>query len=171
MMVVLTFAGTSLRVGAQPANYRVNQDPSGKNQTEPVICVNPLNPNVLVCAADDQRLGYIGTGYYRSTDAGATWMDGVFTVDGSYDSEGNRSVSFDRAGNVYYAHGSWDDWTSCPTGQFSDNGIYVHKSTNGGQTWIPSVYTITAVGNGGTENHCLHNIPSKEFIEGRKVNI
>ena len=78
-------------VYAQSADIRVNQDASGagRNQNETTIAINPTNPNNVVAGSN-----YIYPGvdyrqaYYRSTDAGGTWTEGLLPLGGAYDKSG-----------------------------------------------------------------------------------
>jgi hypothetical protein len=99
--------------------------------TEPSIAVNPLNPNQVVAAfQDNAHIAY-------STDAGNHWQlaEGIappdWKVSGdvsvTYDNKGHAILcymAFDRLGTFnYWAHNS------------SRNGLHVRRSLDGGQHW------------------------------------
>jgi hypothetical protein len=102
--------------------------------TEPSIAVNPLNPNQVVAAfQDNAHIAY-------STDAGKHWQlaSGIappdWRVSGdvsvTYDNQGHAIISymaFDKLGSFnYWAHNS------------SRNGLHIRRSLDGGQNWESS---------------------------------
>jgi len=95
-------------------------------------------PSLIVAAYNDEPFpGGPGIGVSYSTDVGGTWgnthlpypvsgITGVALVD-AFD----PSVAIDGQGNVYVARIASDaNWWNGPV-----TGLYVHKSTDGGQTW------------------------------------
>ncbi len=97
----------------------------GAPQNEPVIAVDPLDPNILVAGANDYRDCCVpdGTGHkrndgggyaYVSRDGGKTWIDvrlpGLTRLSGgrgnlaAIDSAGDPSVAFGPDGTAYYAN-------------------------------------------------------------------
>jgi hypothetical protein len=133
---------------------RVNQDEAhiNRDQNEPTIAYNPNNPLQLVAGSNYFSPDHMNsrTAYYRSTDGGWTWSEGILPKGGNYDKAADPSVAFDSGGNVYFAHLSIDD---PPSGDFArDNGIFVNRSTNGGQSWMASPFVVWQNGNGdGTQ--------------------
>jgi len=95
------------------------------------------SPNTLYCGtgeANSLRSYYPGTGIYKSTDLGNTWtfsgLDSSFTI-------GNIAVNPNNANEVYAAAGGYTRRKN------PQRGIY--KSTNGGSTWIKSLYLSDSV--------------------------
>jgi len=112
-------------------NIRVNQDQSGLSQNETSISVNPLDFANIVGGWNDYR--YSGTedvmaGYGYSRDGGLTWGDGVLPGYTSYDAQGDPALAFDRNGRVFYALIAFDR-------DYSNSGVYVSVSPDGGGTW------------------------------------
>ena len=116
----------------QAPDTTVNQDTLAATQNEPVIAVDPNNPNRVVAAANDyitrtwsctingtpcSALGDGYSGTYFSNDGGSTWccvatdpqhlgtlIPGIEHLTGGiYDAGGDPSVAFDTQGNVFYA--------------------------------------------------------------------
>ena len=56
---------------------RLNQDYSCFPQDETSISINPATPRNLIAGANDYRLGTGSSGFYASTDNGASWYDGI----------------------------------------------------------------------------------------------
>lgn len=125
---ILLSAGAFLSARAQ-TNIKVNQDISGHTQNQPSISINPTDPNILVIGSHDYRTEEWKPAFYVSTNGGATWTDGLLSVDDSYVYHMDPSVAFDANGNVYYSHISFDSYTS-------KNGIFVHKSEDNGSSWV-----------------------------------
>src|SRR5713226_6936280 len=116
----------------QAPDVTINQDTAAATQNEPVIAVDPNNPNRVVAASNDyvtrtwsctvsgtpcSRLGDGYSGTYFSNDGGKTWccvatdpqnigtlIPGVeHLVGGQYDAGGDPALAFDNSGTVYYA--------------------------------------------------------------------
>jgi hypothetical protein len=138
----------------------VNQDTAAATQNEPVIAVDPNNPNRVVAGANDyvtrtwscfvgstpcSALGDGYSGTYFSNDGGATWccvatdpsnigtlIPGVeHLVAGPYDAGGDPALAFDSRGAVYFS-GLGFDRSSPP------NTVEVSRGTfnaSGNLTW------------------------------------
>src|SRR5207245_7859734 len=135
----------------QAPDVTVNQDTAAATQNEPVIAVDPNNPNRIVAAANDyvtrtwtctvgstpcSALGEASSGTYFSNDGGQTWccastdpahpgtlIPGINRLTGGqYDAGGDPSVTFDSQGNVFYA-GLGFDRIAAP------NTVAVNKGT------------------------------------------
>src|SRR5689334_10959964 len=93
-----------------------------RTQNEPSVAVDPRNPSVVVagsndyCAEIQNGLGSVWVGYYRSTNGGATWTDGLVPgypadsspagvaspTNGSCAAAGDPTQAFDGAGRLFY---------------------------------------------------------------------
>lgn len=108
---------------------------------EPYLTINPQNTNHLVAAWMGFQAGQkitIKSAY--SLDGGMTWSSPIFQphqVIGN--SSADVSLSFDLSGNVYMAYIDYDNVN------FTNGGIYVRKSTNGGISWGPAVEAISTM--------------------------
>ncbi len=104
---------------------------SSNHQVETTIAINPTNKNNLIGGAIIAPPSGNGTlAYYYSLDGGNTWGGNeAFPSAGS--SAGDPVVAFDGFGNAYYLYQIR-----------SDRKLYLHKSTNGGQSWPSSRTTV-----------------------------
>jgi hypothetical protein len=143
----------------------VNQDNAAATQNEPVIAVNPNNPNQIVAAANDyvtrtwtcsvgstpcSALGDGYSGTYFSNDGGNTWccaatdpshigtlIPGVeHLVGGQYDAGGDPALAFNNQGVVYYA-GLGFDRVSPPNTVTVSKGTF---DTSGNLHWGPPTF-------------------------------
>jgi hypothetical protein len=124
-------------------NVRVNQDCTYRRQAETTIAVNPKDPNNLVAAQNDSRIGYNHCGIDYSFDAGRTWGDQLppfwqrlnmnppgHTILGgppafrTYDAASDPALTFDSEGRAFF---------SCVLFDIADNanGILVASSPAG----------------------------------------
>lgn len=149
----------------QAPDITVNQDTTAATQNEPVIAVDPNNPNRIVAAANDyvtrtwsctlsgtpcSALGDGYSGTYYSNDGGKTWccvatdpshigtlIPGVeHLVGGQYDAGGDPNLLFDANGNVYYT-GLGFDRTAPPSTVAINKGTF---DVNGVLHWGPPVF-------------------------------
>jgi hypothetical protein len=135
----------------QSPDVTVNQDTAAATQNEPVIAVDPNNPNRIVAGSNDYVTrtwtctvggtscsargdGYSGT--YYSNDGGKTWccvatdLQNIGTlipgiehlVGGQYDAGGDPNLAFDNSGNVYFTGLGFDRLTA-------PNTVAVNKGT------------------------------------------
>src|SRR6266566_1729968 len=149
----------------QAPDMTVNQDTAAASQNEPVIAVDPNNPNRIVAASNDyvtrtwtctvggtpcSALGDGYSGTYYSNDGGKTWccvatdpqhigtlIPGVeHLVGGQYDAGGDSNLVFDSSGNVYFTGLGFDRVTP-------PNTVAVNKGTfdsSGNLHWGPPVF-------------------------------
>jgi hypothetical protein len=156
------FPGTG--VPRPPANLGpdvlVNQDRSAMPHNETAVAINPRNPQNIVVGANDYSLGFGSSGFYTTFDGGQSFFGGVLPLPSvvftppvpalpipvpplpspvppvppvpktpvALDGGGDPAVAFDRDGVAYYAEINFHR-TGCVS------GIFVLRSTNGGQTW------------------------------------
>ncbi|HEX2865788.1 MAG TPA: T9SS type A sorting domain-containing protein [Ignavibacteriales bacterium] len=120
MCVLFTFSVSQ----AQYTNVKINKT---NNQPEEVaIAINPANPLNIAAGANINN-------YYYSFDSGKSWMEG--RLSSPYGVWGDPSLTFDAAGNLYYAH------LSAPPeslGYWIDRMV-VQKSADGGISWSPGI--------------------------------
>lgn len=121
------------RVSRLGDDTRVNQDYACFPQNETVITVNPTNGDNLLGGANDYRLGWGSSGFYASTDGGASWYDGIIPFPSlptgdNLDGGGDPLTVFDSAGTAYYGGINFNRTDDT-------NGLFVSRSTNGGFTW------------------------------------
>ena len=119
-VVVAAILLISSLASATPPAIQINQ-PTSTDAEELCIAINPTNPDHLAAGAN---ISY----RYRSTDAGASWIENYLTS--TLGVAGDPCVAYDDDGNLFYAHlsypfsgGSWLD------------RIVVQKSTDDGVTW------------------------------------
>jgi hypothetical protein len=114
-------------------DIRMNQDYSCFPQDETSISVNPKNSHNVVGGANDYRLGWASSGFYSSTDMGASWYDGWIPFPSlpsgdNLDGGGDPAVTHERNGVAF--------WTDINFNRTDDtNGVWTSRSTNGGFTW------------------------------------
>jgi hypothetical protein len=126
-------------------DIRVNQDYSCLPQNETTIDVNPANQRNVVAGVNDYQDATAG--FMASTDNGQHWYHNTLPVVDEPERDilesGDPAVSFDRQGTVYFA-------TIAFSRTDDKNGIFVHRSTNGGFTWSkPCVPTALNPNNAG----------------------
>jgi len=128
------------------ANITVNS-PTGGQQNETTIAVNPNSPSNLIGGANDYRTGDSRCGRYISANNGRTWTDltpfGMFTPAGGYafTAAGDPGIAFDADGHAYYL---CMYFTRNPPDPGNDATQYVHKSNDGGATWGPPIQVSAA---------------------------
>ena len=134
-------------------------------QDETCITYNPQNPKNIVAASNNTRYNHAGVGYkmaaYYTNDGGQNW--GVSTTPSNMGLYIERpanggmtnfdpGLAFDTQGNIYYSYGFaqiGDDDAS------NDNGVFVCKSTDGGQSWLDPI--PVALEANGSSNQAFHD--------------
>ena len=132
-------------------NARVNQDSSSLSQpqVEPSITSNPQNRMMMVSGFADY-ISDAAPGVARSVDGGASWSAptggatlpnppgltwGSRIARGSV-AGGDSSVSWSTGTTVYFSTLGFQDNSNPPTPNTCNvGGVYVYKSTDGGNTW------------------------------------
>jgi hypothetical protein len=102
------------------------------------FAVDPGNSNILYCGtgeANSLRSYYPGTGIYKSTNGGANWVN--IGLAGSY-SIGNISIDPLNTQVIYAAS------VGSLRRKNTERGVY--KSTNGGTSWVQSLFIADSVG-------------------------
>lgn len=134
MLAVLSLPFWGGAVGSSAApddvqDVRVNQVTTA-DQHEPTLAVDPTNPNNVLVAAKDWRTGPKQVWYYRSTDGGRTWVDGLVDLGASeLPNASDPVLAFDASGTTYISFIGYNQ------NDLTIGGIFVARSTNGGQSW------------------------------------
>ena len=126
-VVVMMFAAPAWAVTIPGQNVRLNTDPPGTRQVEPMVAIDPLDPAHLVAVGEETTNRDPDTGVVRvwvSNDGGQSWVDaGLLT--GAGGRQANPSVSFCKDGTVWAA---LQDVNPAVT-------FRVYRSLDGGMTW------------------------------------
>lgn len=116
-------------------------------KTETWMAINPLNPANLIATSNDNAFlgGFQG---FRMTafvtkDGAKTWSHKPtpansgqwFTPTGTQATIFDPAIAFDTKGHVYYAYGFSETSWGNEEKDTEKNGVFVVKSTNGGDTW------------------------------------
>ncbi|HYO78024.1 MAG TPA: sialidase family protein, partial [Thermoanaerobaculia bacterium] len=109
---------------------------------ETTVAVSPADPNIVLATAHieiDYKTGDYVARIFRSADGGRTFDAGripPMVIDGTeYKSHYDPVLTFARNGTAYFtAVHAW------PNVYFATRyALVVHRSTDGGQTWVPSL--------------------------------
>ncbi len=138
-----------------------NPETNACAQNETALAINPTNNDNWVGGANDYSgpimldgRAQASCGFYSSNDSGQTWSGGLLPTQDGFTGGGDPSLAFDSDGNVYYACLNFE--LTLPGYNLGQSGLYVFKSTNGGQTFSAPTEVIT--GTGSTDFH------DKQFI-------
>jgi hypothetical protein len=120
------------------------------SEVEPWIDVNPMNPDNLVGAVQQDRWsngGARGLVASRSIDGGVTWTNvpipGITLCSGgAYDRSTDPWVTFSPNGHVHQLALSFNDVAPPFVPRDFDHALLYSKSTNGGLTWSAPVTVI-----------------------------
>ncbi|MCX6164529.1 MAG: sialidase family protein, partial [Ignavibacteriae bacterium] len=112
------------------SNFRIF--PSTITQTEPIVCISPLNRNIMFASSRTIKPPLYSEGIYVSTNGGYNWF-GSDTCKGQslQNHGGDPGVSIDKNGVFILTHIG-----------LSFAGVYSHYSTDMGVNWS-NAYTIT----------------------------
>lgn len=116
-------------------------------KTETWMAINPFNPDNLIATCNDNA--YLGgfDGFrmtaFVSKDAGRSWTHRPtpsnrgewFTPSGNAATIFDPGVGFDSKGNAYYIYGFSETSWGSEDKDTEQNGVFIVKSTNGGETW------------------------------------
>jgi len=112
-----------------PPNIKLNTDATTELQNEEQVAVDPTNPNNLVAAWRDFRLGYRQCGWAYTHDGGTSWTEGGLISQTPYNRDSDPGIVANSAGDFYAVILSFD--------QFSEaNGLFVPVSFDKGNTWF-----------------------------------
>ena len=136
-------------------NLSVNSAP----QNEPSVRISRVNPNIVVAAWRDFRLGFTNPiirriGYSYSTNGGLTWSVSQLLPDpnpNGHVSQSDPVVTSDAQGNFYIS--STSRKTNMPGQENRDQLVY--KSTNNGQTFVEYSIGIAGTGGGGEDKEWM----------------
>ncbi len=130
--VVAEVRGAAPTIQVSP-NVRANQDTTDQQQ-EPSLAINPADPNVVLVAAKDWRVGTKQVWHYRSTDAGKTWADSHLPgLPASLPNQSDPVVDWTADGVAYTAIIGYNQE------DLAEGGLFVARSTDTGATWLPPV--------------------------------
>jgi hypothetical protein len=105
--------------------------PSVVTQTEPVICISPLNPQILFVSAVTVNAPFRSEGVYFSTNGGTTWFgNDTCTGQSVANHGGSPGIAMDNNGTFLITHVG-----------ISFPGVFSHYSTNFGASWS-NAYTL-----------------------------
>ncbi len=122
---------------------------NGFPQNEPSVRISRVNPNFVVAAWRDFKLGYINPnierriGYTYSTNGGLTWAAPQLLPDPNpeHTSQSDPVITSDAQGNFYISSTSRQ-----PVAEYNRD-MLLYKSTNNGQTFV--LYSTAVPGTGG----------------------
>jgi hypothetical protein len=105
---------------------------------EPAIALNTKNPQQAVVAWQ------VPASAAYSQDGGQTWKTAEGTSPKNYRVSGDVSLTYDAAGHAVLCYIAFDKlgttnyWAQGAT----RNGIFIRRSSDGGQTWEPEAHTV-----------------------------
>lgn len=114
-------------------------------QTEPMISINPQDPDNLISGYQDNRFndgGARGLTYAFSQNAGRTWEEGLvpnltLASGGVMERASDPWVAFGPENRVYYASIAFNELDPL-------NGVFINVSTDGGQSFGDPVAVTTS---------------------------
>jgi hypothetical protein len=119
---------------------------------EPVVAVNPTNPNNIVVAFNDYSGGNIFCGYKYTTDGGHTWAGPIDLALPKKISQteggGDPSLAFTASGRLYFSCLAKADIIQISGTDDSADQLYSAISDDGGATFGPSRILVQGSGGG-----------------------
>ncbi|OGU58348.1 MAG: hypothetical protein A2X64_10050 [Ignavibacteria bacterium GWF2_33_9] len=119
---------------------------SYKMQNESSIAVNPTNPLNIIASAVDYR-SESSTWVYVSQDGGKSWVN--YNLGKPYDgwrSTNDPSVYFSSDGIAYMSYGGFGKIDENQAQLVGENGVFLAKSTDQGNTWKAHIPVIIHLG-------------------------
>jgi hypothetical protein len=131
IILLLIIQGISYSQYPPPSNNFIIF-PSTITQTEPIVCISPLNRNIMFASSRTIKPPLYNEGIYVSTNGGYNWF-GADSCTGlsATNHGGDPGVSIDKNGVFILTHIG-----------LSYLGVYSHYSTNMGTNWS-NAYIIT----------------------------
>lgn len=136
-------------------NINLTQNPAPQN--EPSVRISRVNPNIVVAAWRDFRLGYVDPnvvrriGYTYSTNGGLTWAVSQLLPDPNpeHTSQSDPVVTSDAQGNFYISSTSRQPVTGY------NRQMLIYKSTNNGQTFFFHSIAVPGSGDAGEDKEWI----------------
>ncbi|GIV54962.1 MAG: hypothetical protein KatS3mg039_1480 [Candidatus Kapaibacterium sp.] len=113
-------------------NLIEQEEDNSPMQNESSIAINPLNPRLLIASAVDYRANQ-SAWVYVSTDGGKQWRNVLLGKPAlpNWTAGNDPSVAWGPDGTAYVVYGAFNRATP-PSGE---NGVFLARSTDGGQSW------------------------------------
>lgn len=140
---LLTLVGLAAVIGsghAEPfTDQQLNEDTTTELQNEEQVVINPTNPNNLVAAWRDFRLGYRQVGWGYTFDGGETWTNPGLIEDVHYSRDSDPALTVNAQGDFFAMLLAYNGDTSQP------NGMLMFRSQDGGVTWEDRGFAVNQV--------------------------
>lgn len=123
-----------------------DQNEPNKMQNESSIAYNPTDPLNLIASAVDYR-DKSSTWVYVSRDGGHTWENkNLGKPFEGWQSSNDPSVAFDKDGTGYLVYGGFGNMDDNFNVMVGENGVFIAKSTDKGETWKAHIPIILHTG-------------------------
>ncbi len=135
-------------------NSMMTVDESGtyRMQNESSIAVNPIYPNYLISSAVDYR-DNSSTWIYISKDGGKSWENrNLGKPFPDWRSTNDPSVAFDMDGVGYMVYGGFGKNNEEIPMISGENGVFLARSKDFGETWLPHIPIILHTGEQGLDS-------------------
>ncbi|MEN6510277.1 MAG: T9SS type A sorting domain-containing protein [Chloroherpetonaceae bacterium] len=117
-----------------------------KMQNESSIAYNPIDPTNLIGSAVDYR-AESSTWVYVSKDGGHNWENkNLGKPFEGWQSTNDPSVAFDMDGTGYLVYGGFGKFDDNYNVMVGENGVFIAKSTDKGETWKAHIPIILHTG-------------------------
>lgn len=135
---VASIGGLALGLAAwvMVAGLNVNVSALTGEQEEVDLAIDPTAATHFVAGSNDAASGLPHVRVFESTNGGGTWSSALLPVKAPYTYASDPAVTFDRAGNAYFAYVAFNDWYQM--------ALFVTKLPAGASAWnsavaVPSV--------------------------------